>query len=424
MSEIVDTFLDLSRSQFRTLLNQHTHPSEEIVHWPQLKGRNIELSTMQSCFSTPSTHVFIWGARGVGKTSLAKCAPNMPNSSIENFIEVTCQKGQTTEELFTDLVNRSNDRGYISLAKGRTKFDLSAYGFGFGVELERGKAEKPEKLTINQCSSILNMLFPPIHSRPSRYCVILDEFDQIESSEINLFLSQLMKKVSTDNVNVCFIICGIFENMGDLFNKHKSLFRYLRPVKVNELTKIASFELIQDICADFRLIMSNNDKERIWSIALGYPHFIHLIVRRALEICYDMRLNGTLIDTSYVDQAIVFASEISQPILHNTYAEITDSRTKSRTHALWSCAMCEEEEFSGHQVYAAYCSAAFSKFRVRNIQKSTLLKNVGSLCSNSEISVLRRKKSGVYAFSDPLFKSYVRMEMEREKILLDRIAER
>jgi len=82
----------LSRQDFRDLVNHALHPREEIDQPDQLKDRDAQLESLRDCFETPGAQAFIWGMKGVGKTSLAHTACEAHSDIVAKVAAVACEK--------------------------------------------------------------------------------------------------------------------------------------------------------------------------------------------------------------------------------------------------------------------------------------------------------------------------------------------
>lgn len=65
----------------------------------KLFGRERQLEIIQLALKSPGRHVFIYGDRGVGKTSLAHTAANLVQSSDNAPLMVSCDPDATLESV-------------------------------------------------------------------------------------------------------------------------------------------------------------------------------------------------------------------------------------------------------------------------------------------------------------------------------------
>lgn len=74
----------------RDAANAVFHPSQPIRSPEMLFGRHTQLQRTMTSLETPGRSVFIYGERGVGKTSLAQTAAYMVNSSETEPVFLSC----------------------------------------------------------------------------------------------------------------------------------------------------------------------------------------------------------------------------------------------------------------------------------------------------------------------------------------------
>lgn len=72
--QVIKGIHELTLEQFASELGSvasHSKPIDQVSH---LKGRESQINTVKQAIYAAGRHVFIYGERGVGKTSLAKTA--------------------------------------------------------------------------------------------------------------------------------------------------------------------------------------------------------------------------------------------------------------------------------------------------------------------------------------------------------------
>ena len=68
------TIRDFDKERFGEALRSHIRPSNPIDSFEHLVGRDRQLETVEEALTLPGRHIFIYGDRGAGKTSLALTA--------------------------------------------------------------------------------------------------------------------------------------------------------------------------------------------------------------------------------------------------------------------------------------------------------------------------------------------------------------
>lgn len=91
-------------------VNVALSPSSPISSIEYLYGREKELTQIERALMSRGRNIFIFGERGVGKTSLAKTAANQYQSSDREFIDVSCAPDTTIKNLVSNIALQAFDR--------------------------------------------------------------------------------------------------------------------------------------------------------------------------------------------------------------------------------------------------------------------------------------------------------------------------
>lgn len=108
-------FLKLEHAAFRVQLQHFLHPRTHLTIPAQMKGRDIQLRSMLDCFETPGAQAFIWGPRGVGKTSLGHTSCEAHSEFVEAVGDIPCYPNLTFSEFMKDVVRKVHHKGYVDL---------------------------------------------------------------------------------------------------------------------------------------------------------------------------------------------------------------------------------------------------------------------------------------------------------------------
>ena len=103
------------RRNFRGRLDNLLHPSMHIELADQLKGRSKTLGQMLDAFETPGAHPFIWGPRGIGKTSIGHTACIVHDDTVELRAAVACGRDTSFRSLLQDIFDAVSEKNPDSL---------------------------------------------------------------------------------------------------------------------------------------------------------------------------------------------------------------------------------------------------------------------------------------------------------------------
>ena len=100
---------DMSNHDFYTLLNQVVRPAAPVSTFELLFGREKPLSAIESVLYSDGRSVFIYGDRGVGKTSLAHTIAYKLQEENEPIL-VGCEPSSTLASIINDIVVKTKPR--------------------------------------------------------------------------------------------------------------------------------------------------------------------------------------------------------------------------------------------------------------------------------------------------------------------------
>jgi Cdc6-like AAA superfamily ATPase len=169
----------LREQEFRNILRMYLTSARAISNPQYLRGRQSKLSQIDRAFNSPGKHIFIYGDRGVGKTSLALSASVLHQSVGDRPTEpivVSCDQGSTAFQLIRDIVKsiippRDAIRGRRSTE--RIQAGLPSLGWSAEHALDHGSLSAIE--SINDAMTALKYVRQYHSAEP---VIVIDEFDQ------------------------------------------------------------------------------------------------------------------------------------------------------------------------------------------------------------------------------------------------------
>lgn len=130
-------FAGLDLDAFRERLKGVFTPAQPIARAQRLHGRDQKLVLIDRALHSPGKHIFVYGDRGVGKTSLAKTAATIHAKDEASFAFVVCDQATT----FFDIVETIYRQLHGLYAMGKFKVT------GFDVNLGLAKIKGTIRLT-------------------------------------------------------------------------------------------------------------------------------------------------------------------------------------------------------------------------------------------------------------------------------------
>lgn len=414
-----NNFCDEERRTFRGRLNGILHPSENIYQPFQLKGREAPLRQMRDCFETPGSHAFIWGARGVGKTSLGHTACEQFKDTVTFAGAVACEKDTSFSNLMTDLLRTVIAQNKVVLRDKTFTASLS----GFGASISATSGDLKEKLAIegpNHAGAFLETVFAKSRFPSTTPAIIVDEFDRLQNRDTFDLISSTLKQISVIGLDLKIIFCGVTEDLNDLLGSHESVERYIYGVELPPLSHDAIWEIIHDAEAEFDLRFNRGQHTRISQIASGYPAFAHLILKNTILHAFDTGHRGACVTNELYRAGIGESAQQAATRLKTAYENAIKKGTDRYIEVLWAVANSVHLDRQFKDIVGDYerimMDRAYREGYDTSKSNGQDIRN--ALNSLASRGFLKKGSTGWYQFSDPMLRGYVRMIAEREGVEL------
>lgn len=151
-------------------------------------------------------HAFIYGDRGVGKTSLAQTVAFKLQEDAEPIL-VGCEKESTFSSVMNDIILRGTPQDKKIDTQGWS-FGLNVAGIG-GINAGQNQKYNYPELKIDSVSAAVRALqfLTKVHSKIPY--IVIDEFDQIDSDEERQKFGSLIKQLGDQACEVKLILRGL-----------------------------------------------------------------------------------------------------------------------------------------------------------------------------------------------------------------------
>jgi hypothetical protein len=123
---------NLTPEKFAEILHGHLSPTAPIQSQEHLYGRDAQVSLIKQALYAPGRSIFIYGDRGVGKTSLAQTVAFAHQSSKRDPVILAC----TSETTFGGLIRHTVNA--LSAPEDTDKAASSTTTGKIGMELPKG----------------------------------------------------------------------------------------------------------------------------------------------------------------------------------------------------------------------------------------------------------------------------------------------
>jgi Cdc6-like AAA superfamily ATPase len=194
---------DVDEQRFREVLRRNLSPARAISDPSHLRGRLKLLKQIDRAFNSPGKHVFIYGDRGVGKSSLAQTAATIHQSSDGSPVVIACDQYADFYKLIADVARSAlPPRSVIERRTSESKTGLRIPGLSHEVQKGLQVGIVPEVQSLNDAIVMLKYI-AGLHSNEP--VVIIDEFDQVKDNDNKKRFADLIKQVSDQEVGIRLI---------------------------------------------------------------------------------------------------------------------------------------------------------------------------------------------------------------------------
>lgn len=342
----------LSEDDFKKILSENFTPSATIKTPERLLGRDRALRTIDRAFASEGRQVFIYGDRGVGKTSLAQTAANLHHSAGSEPIYVVCSEGSQFGEIISAVGN-----SIVSVSKRIEQGgEQGSYGgslFGNGLSFKKGKDGVPDFSNANTLNGALDVIRYILDKRDGQQIIIIDEMERITSSKEKEKFAEFIKNIPELDSRIKFIFCGIGTTIDSLIGAHPSAGRILEPINLEKLHHNYLWDIVRNVADKADIAIGEEMLVRIGQISDGFPHYVHLIGKSMFWSAFDDVEVVNRFSAQHFKQGIEGALNRAEAMLRQQYQRATmkTKNTADYEEALWSLADTTSDQRQLSEIY-------------------------------------------------------------------------
>ncbi|MCX8966324.1 ATP-binding protein [Erwinia psidii] len=412
---------DCDFDTFATKLNEVLTLSVPIRTPEKLFGRERQLETIQLALKSPGRHVFIYGDRGVGKTSLAHTAANLVQSSDNAPLMVSCDPDATLESVVAAIIIQAQ----ANTPRSRFKTTTSV---GLALPVVKAEARLEERETpatvITNMSTAVAALKALVQYYSDTTVVVVDEFDLIRNPEERARFGLLIKQLSDGDVAIRFIFTGIGQSISDLIGGHLSSQRQIEQIDLERLHWSGRQCIVQTAFNYFELTIPNQIADRICALSDGFPYYVHLMCSKLLYECYLSEEIVIEVNQDLFMASLNAAVSSAEETLRRSY-DLATCRDENMHYILWAMAEGADLNRSKDHIIASY-------IQVMNLLNFTPLsqkpfdnrlarlrkENHGSILAHALVGT-SGVRPGWFRFRENMIRGFVRMQAEKCGIVLN-----
>jgi hypothetical protein len=347
------------RERMRRLVTEKVFlPSSPIKLRDQLRGREQQYERTMETLGIPGRTAFIFGERGVGKSSLAWTAAYGFNSSDAEPIRIPCHPQITFGRLVAQIAKKMHDQltqpktfGSGTKVKKVTEIGLKTSLVSLMQKIETTD-EAPKTVDVNDAVELLEGLVPKRDG--IQRVIIIDELDATSDPVFRSDIAYFIKQLGDSQARLKFIFAGIAENVSDLLVHHESAQRCMATIKLERLP----MNVLRDIAVEgFKQIdmsLKDTNANRVAMLSDGFAHFTHLIgLKMALAALNQEHLPEDVDEVSFLEDAIRAAVADSEAVVKDAY-DAAVQKYASYEPVLWAVADHWELHRSTREIRKSY----------------------------------------------------------------------
>ena len=411
---------NLAEEEFARILHTHLSPSTPVQSEEHLYGRDAQIQRIKEALYSPGRTIFIYGDRGVGKTSLAQTVAFAHQSSEHDPIIKACSSRTTFGELIIQIADDLQGRVPRSDTTAKLGYKLPK-GLG-SAELEvkhaKHKVESPEAAAMDLNHAVA-LLAKAVADRRGDTVVVVDEFDQISKDSERTSFADFIKQIGDQQLSVRFIFCGVGESLEKLLGAHKSCHRYVEGVEVTRLSWDAREAIVDSAAGGLKVTVGKHPRYRIAAISDGFPHYVHLIGEKLFWAMFrdpHARLEPT---QEHYHEAVNAAVLAIEQHLKAAYDAATMKATSDYEDVLWAFADHPELIRSIDSIFESYIEI-MRKQEESPMDRNAFVGHLQALKSVSCGSILASDRRTFYRFRENILRGYVRLRAEDQGLELAR----
>ncbi|MEL7938989.1 ATP-binding protein [Pseudomonas delhiensis] len=410
------TIRNFEQDQFVETLQSKLSVRSPVKSIERLFGRDKELELVEEALFDEGGHVFIYGDRGVGKSSLAASVAAQYQSSDNEPIQIPCGKDtcfyKTIEEVAERILRRAGGRRDLEFTH---TVNLKLY------KLQVKDTERSISIpNIDSMFSAVDVLEEVVRVHSDRPIVVIDEFDQIESAAERAKFAHFLKDLGDRGVNVKFIFTGIASSLYQLLGDHESSFRQLFTLKLERLYWSYREDIAYSAIKAFGLEVDEEIVHSISRISNGFPYFVHLLTQNLLWAVFKDEQEVRRIERAHFDSAIKRSIVGISGRLQKPYDSAVLHKNHDYLLALWATADSEDTVRYSDNIFKSYLRINRQIFGVepsdaekplepaqfKKILKKFLSKDYG------EVLELVEGREHMYSYRENLLRGFVALKAQ------------
>jgi len=415
----------VSASEKLEILGRYLSPQNPIRTTEFLRGRTPELQALEQELRFFKGIPFIFGNRGVGKTSLARTVAQQVTKSDREHIYVACAPGSRMldiiREIALELLAMAVRLADVAEMTKKLEVNISANP-SIKISFEKRTPQLEPFTTVNAAVRVLREIDGLLPDAKSTV-VVIDELEELEDKD-RRDLAFLVKQAGDQEFNVRLVLVGIAENVQQLIGAHESVVRYIKEISLDPMLPQVLIDIVSDAARHVGIEVSKDILIRIAIIGNGYPHFAHLMGKTILSEAINAA--ATEVTPEIYARGVERAVSESIQQLRISYEAATQRRDDLYKHLLWALAHSETVDIRIDDWVRMYKDLTrrevwpdVEEAKLQDAMTRLSDDRYGHIVTNTPIRYGSRDMRYRYKrFSHSLMRGHVRLQAERESVSL------
>lgn len=408
-----------SKDEFGIKLSTVVNAARPVRSIEHLKGRNQQLEEIERALYAVGRHVFIYGDRGVGKSSLAATAAYQHQSADAEPIFVSGAPDETFQSIIANIAVQALGRSKTENSKRQESVSIAFRGMQWSTSNEVSTIDLAAQIkSVGDATELLKQV-ARVHSK--KPTIVLDEFDTIGDSGERAKFASLLKQLGDQLVDLKFFITGIGKSCQELLGAHASAHRQLATIELMRLSFEGRKEIVQDAAEAFGLDLDEDVNWRIALISDGYPYYVHLLVEKMLWAAFDADTEIHELEWDAFHTGLRVAVAETNAELREPYEKAVLQQSAELEDIVWSTADSDDLFRGISSMFSSYQHVISLRLDRPEVERARYGEYLRKLRTPAYGSILKplEGRNGWYEYREKMFRGYVRMQAEANEVTLN-----
>jgi hypothetical protein len=268
---------------------------------------------------------FVYGERGIGKSSLCRFARVIVEKNLNMLgIHVFLGGATTLEEMvkrtFDKLVKDNVGKPWYEKIKGFLGEHVREVGL-FGINVEFTAEQKELSHLVSNFSMSLRNLIQQFKGEKKGFMIILDDLNGLsKSAEFANWLKSFIDDIATsDNpLPLLLVLVGLPERRTQIFQIQPSLARAFDPIEIKKLSREETSTFYTHAFQGIGVSVEQVALDAMYQYSGGYPVLAHEIGDAVSKVDVDNQIDGKDALIGIFNAATVIGQKYIEPQVYDT----------------------------------------------------------------------------------------------------------